>query len=81
VIECKNKYNLSIKQAQSLYSIIILGLMFKTLNSENIEYSNGKILSVEGITLGMNSISISDKLYDITTDTGKDYVKRKRILD
>lgn len=50
IIDKKRKYNLKNSDASYLFSIIIIGLTFKTITSDDIVYENGKILDIEGIT-------------------------------
>jgi hypothetical protein len=49
VIDKKNRYHLSIKQARYLLSVIFLCLMFKTITSKDIIYKDGKIQDIAGI--------------------------------
>lgn len=49
VLEMKSKYNLSIRQAKYLLSLIIILLMFKTITSKDITYSDERIVNISGI--------------------------------
>lgn len=49
VLECKNMYNLSPEKTSQLLSTIKLGFIFKTIKSEDIDYSDGVIHNIDGI--------------------------------
>jgi len=49
IIEMKCKYGLTIKQAQYLFSLIFIAMIFKAISHKDIEYSDGKIHHINGI--------------------------------
>jgi hypothetical protein len=67
VTRMKQKYSLSIAQAKYLYSVIYIALVFKVINSNDINYENGKIISIDGIDFFKKNIIIDKDLYDIET--------------
>lgn len=46
VIEMKKKYNLNNVESKNLLNLIQIGLVFKTINSKNIRYEDGRILDI-----------------------------------
>jgi hypothetical protein len=62
VIDIKNKYSLSIKQAKYLISIIFIAIGFKVITNKDIEYSNGKIDNIIGIEFTEKNINFSPEI-------------------
>lgn len=56
VLEMKTQYSLSIYLSKILFSIIFIGIQFKTITSKHIAYDNGKIHSIHGIECKYNEI-------------------------
>ena len=65
VIDMKNKYSLTVKQAKYLLSIIFTTLTFKVITNKDIEYSNGKIQNIEGINFKKHKIIVNRNIYNI----------------
>jgi hypothetical protein len=49
VIEMKKKYCLSVKQCKYLLAVIIISIMFRTINTKDIYYQNDEIQHIDGI--------------------------------
>lgn len=64
VIDMKKQHNLSIPQSKRLLSIIIIGLIFKTITSDDIEYTSGKIMSISGISFQQKRIILNKDIYN-----------------
>jgi hypothetical protein len=62
VVNMKQKYNLSIIQARKLMAVIYLATQFKKLTSKDIEYSNGEIISINGITFREGKIVLNKNI-------------------
>ena len=65
VIDMKNKYSLTIKQAKYLLSIIFIAIVFKVITPKDIEYSDNKIQNIDGIEFTQKNILIKRNIYDI----------------
>ena len=52
----KNKYLLSIAQARYLLSIIFIAMVFKVITVKDIEYSDGIIKNIDGISFKKNNL-------------------------
>ena len=66
-IEMKRKHKLTNIQVKKLFSIIIIGLIFKTITIEHISYSDGEIRNINGISFQENKIEISPDLYNFNS--------------
>ena len=74
VLNMKNKYSLSYKQAQTLLSTIFIGLVFKVISVKDIKYSDGNITEIEGISFSNKEFKFEKNIY------GNDIEFRKCIL-
>jgi len=63
VVEMKNKYNLSIKQAKYLNSKIFIGLTFKIITPKDIIYEDFKIKKIKGIEFVNKKIILKMNIY------------------
>ena len=64
VIEMKKKYSLSIKQSRELLSSIFIGMVFKVITVKDIEYSDGIIKNIDGISFKKKQIIFERDIYD-----------------
>jgi len=64
VIEMKKKYSLSIKQTRDLLSSIFIGMVFKVITVKDIEYSDGIIKNIDGISFKNKHIIFDRDIYD-----------------
>ena len=71
VINMKNKYKLSVIQSRKLISTIFIGLIFKVFLVKDINYNNGVIESIDGITFEDNKVILERNIYDIENDYRK----------
>lgn len=71
VINMKNKYNLNVSQSRKLISTIFIGLIFKVFSVKDINYDNGVIESINGITFEDNKVILERDIYDIENDYRK----------
>ena len=63
----KRKHKLTSIQVKKLFSIIIIGLIFKTITIEHISYSDGRIRNIDGISFQEGKIEISPDLYNFNS--------------
>lgn len=68
VIDMKNKFCLSLKQARYLLSIIFISMVFKVITIKDIHYSNGKIENIEGIQIKKKEIILERDIYNIESE-------------
>ena len=64
VIEMKKKYSLSIKQSRELLSSIFIGMVFKVITVKDIDYSDGIIKNIDGISFKKKQIIFERDIYD-----------------
>jgi len=63
VVECKQKYNLSLDKTKKLLALVNIALLIKTLDSDDISYSDGKIHSIKGLIFENNDFVFNEE-YD-----------------
>lgn len=68
VIAMKNKFELTIKQAKSLLSIIFIAMVFKVITCKDIHYSDGVITEIEGISFKKNKIILEKDIYNLESN-------------
>ena len=64
VLDMKKKYSLTFKQTQKLLSSIYIGLIFKVFTVKDIEYDDGVIKGISGITFSNKSFKLEKSVYD-----------------
>jgi len=65
---CKTHYKLSLEETNNLYSLIKLGIFFKSIRSSDFVYENNKIKKIKGVTFiqkGTTKRDSYNKEYDI----------------
>lgn len=67
VSDMQKKYSLSIKQSQYLLAVIGIAMAFKIINSDDIDYTDGRIQNIEGIRFERRKIVFDRDMYDIDT--------------
>lgn len=72
VIKRKREYNLDIKQAKYLLYVIFIAMIFKIITIKDIQYENGEIVNIDGISFQNKKIILNRNIYDsINTDCRK----------
>lgn len=67
VLEMKRSYDLSMCLTRILYSIIYVGIQFKTITTKHVRCSAGKITSIEGISYTPRQIHCDPWVINYTT--------------
>ena len=81
VVDMKEKYSLTLKQAKYLLSFINVSIVFKTITSSNIHYSKSKITDIDGIEFSHKNIIINSDIFSI--ENGNDpheKIEKKKVL-
>ena len=65
VIDMKKTHNLTIKQARYLLSTIFIGMIFKIITSKDIQYEDGKIKEIKGITFKNKKIILEKNIHNV----------------
>ena len=82
VTRMKTKHQLSIKQAKYLISIILIAIVFKVITATNIDYSDGRINSIEGIDFIKKQMIIKHDLYSLEVNFAPHiFVDKKTMSD
>ena len=80
VTRMKSKYSLSIKQARYLLSIILFALLFKVIKTDDINYINGRINSIEGIDFAKKQVLIERDLYNVEVSFAPHILVDKKVM-
>lgn len=80
VIDMKNKYNLTINQCKKLLAFISICIIFKVITSSDIQYENGKIENIKGISFKPNKIILTKRLGNCDSDYSHDIVFEKNTM-
>ena len=83
IILHRQKYNLDHINTFRLKNIILTGLLFKTISSKDIDYSEGIIHKIEGIDFSENQLIIDSNitLFPPVMEKSNNRIRRKRISD
>jgi hypothetical protein len=65
VIDMKKTHNLTIKQARYLLSTIFIGMIFKIITSKDIDYEDGKIKEIKGISFKNKKIILEKNIHNV----------------
>jgi hypothetical protein len=74
VLQMKKEYELTTHQSRHLLSFIMLAVVLKTINAEDIVYENQQIVRIESISFERNKIIFSndlEKMIDVTSNEQK----------
>ena len=58
-----------------------IGLIFKTISNDDIDYSDGKINNIEGIIIKKNNIIIDTNIYNFETMVVQQTQQKKKLSD
>jgi hypothetical protein len=82
VLDMKKKFNLTIKQAKYLLSIIFTGLIFKSITAKDINYVDGKIINIDGIEFDDKNIYLKRDIYNSKNNISPNIIfERKNMFD
>jgi len=80
IIKQKTKNSLSIKQTRKLLSLIIIGIIFKTITSDDINYENCQINDIEGIKFEEKKICVTKNICDFGSNLLPEIVIEKKTM-
>lgn len=78
VSRMKIKHSLNIKQAKYLLSIIMLGMVFKVITNDDIDYADGAIRHIEGIDFIKKQVVVTRGLYNFEVSFTPNIVIEKK---
>jgi len=81
VITTKRKYGLSTVQAKKILSYIIIGLIFKTIDNNDIDFQEGKIISISGFEFEKNTFTIPKNLFEFENSAAQPANSKKKMSD
>lgn len=77
VIKMKNKYRFSMKQTSYLLSLIFVAMVFKVITSKDIQYSEGEIQDIEGITFSNNRFILDRNIYELEKEISPEIILKQ----
>ena len=80
VIDMKNRYSLTLKQARNLLSIIFIYIVFKIITVKDIVYEDGIIKNIEGITFKKKQFILEKDLYEFQTNNTTYVLVEKKLM-
>lgn len=69
IIDMKHKYNLSIAQCRKLHSYINIAIILKSISSKDIDYKDGVITDIKGISFEKNKIIYEKDIYNFDKES------------
>ena len=80
VIAMKKEYNLSFFQAKRLLAVISIGIIFKLITSDDINYENGEIQNIDGISFDNKKIIITRNVQDLELPSTPETIVPKKLM-
>ena len=80
VASMKDEHSLSLKRARQLLAVIFIAMMFKVISAKDINYSDGKIHSIEGITFAKGDFSMDKNIYSGVVDFAPEAIPEKPLM-
>jgi hypothetical protein len=80
VIDMKNTYCLTIKQAKYLLSVLFMAIVFKVITSKDIDYSDGKIQNIKGIEFSKKKIILKRNIYTSDLNISPEIFTDKQLM-
>jgi hypothetical protein len=81
VITAKKKYVLSQSHTKKLLSYIIIGLIFKTIENDDIDFCDGKIVTIKGFEFEKNNFVKPTNLFVFDSNTAQSANSKKKLSD
>ena len=80
VLDIKETYGLSMKQAKYLISIIFLAFVFKVFGTNDVSIKEGRIESIKGLEYSEGKIHMKKNIYDIQVNVSPEIVLSKKLM-
>jgi len=80
VTRMKTKHSLTLKQSRRLLSVIFMAMVFKVITSDDIEYKEGGIQSIDGISFSNGQVIINRDLYNLNVKVSPIGVSGKKMM-
>lgn len=80
VVKMKIKYSLTLQQARYLLSIIYIAIVFKVISTKDIEYEDGIIININGISFLKKQIVLERELYNLEINFSPEIVLDKTTM-
>jgi hypothetical protein len=80
VINMKTKYSLTVKQSRKLMSDIFIAMIFKVITVKDINYKDGSIISIDGISFNEKEYNFDKDIYDVENEYRKCILVDKTVI-
>jgi len=80
VIDMKKRYLLTIKQAKNLLSMIFIGMVFKVINVKDIDYEDGVIKNINGISFKNKQVIFEKDMYKFDVNPASYIIIEKNLM-
>ena len=81
IISSKKKYKFSQKDARKLFSFIMIGFLFKTITTNDIDFSHEKINKINGINFAPFTIIYTKNIYNCSSTSSLELMNDKKMSD
>ena len=79
-IKMKKKHKLTNLQMKKIFSIVIIGLIFKTITFDNISYYDGEIREISGISYSNREIIVDPKIFNIDSVSSPEIIINENVM-
>ena len=80
VIDMKKRYLLTIKQTRNLLSMIFIGMVFKVINVKDIDYEEGIIKNINGISFKNKQVVFEKDMYKFDVNPASYVIIEKNLM-
>lgn len=80
VLDMKETFGLSMKQAKYLISIIFLAFVFKVFVTNDVSIKEGKIEGIKGLEYSQGKIRLKKNIYDIQVNISPEIIISKKLM-
>jgi hypothetical protein len=79
IVDMKKQHRLSDGEARKLNALISIGLLFKSISHKDIQYADGKIVSINGITFERGKVNFEPSTF-VTTEPSLSIIFQEKAL-
>ena len=80
VVRMKKQHNLSAQQARKALSLIFVAMVFKVVTQKDIQYAEGKILDINGISFSDKDVILQRDIYEAARSFGPQLIVEKKLM-
>ena len=80
VVHMTKKHNLSAQQARKALSLIFVAMVFRVVTQKDIQYAEGKILNIDGISFSKEGVNLDRDIYEAARSLGPQLIVEKKLM-